>query len=238
MLYEQLYETSERTSRKSVSASLQVISGSLESTTRESVGIDQKMRAVELELDNRNLIGTLDSPNDYFRATMRMRWGLFNDYGKRPDDEPALVYFGGFDKRGPLLVGLGGSSKHVVGHEGASSTYSRSATPILVEWLLAGVQNNAPPELPEWHPANDMHSVYSAMAIALHYLRPPNLRLEFVAKTLSVGDVDGCEMWIGAPKARVILGSPLWVAQAPPYVGSGGANHWGLDEGWSQDDSD
>jgi hypothetical protein len=61
-----------------------------------------------------------------------MRWGLFNDQGTRPQDEPALVYFGGINKEEiPIVVGLGGSSMHVEGHRGATSTYSRSAGPPL-----------------------------------------------------------------------------------------------------------
>src|SRR5207245_954264 len=58
----------------------------------------------------------------------------------RPDDDPPLVYFGGLDKDNGVLLGLGGSSKHVVGHDGATSTQSRSVTPALVMALLRGLE--------------------------------------------------------------------------------------------------
>ena len=118
MLYEQIYKSSKRTRRTSISAVTPIGSASLESASEENVGRDEKLRAVEEELDERRLMGALDEPKDYFRGTMRMRWGLFDDCGSRPEDEPALVFFGGFDKTDSLIVGLGGSSKHVAGHEG------------------------------------------------------------------------------------------------------------------------
>lgn len=65
-----------------------------------------------------------------------MRWGLYDDLGELPETESALVYFGGFDRDVPPIVGLGGSARHVTGHQGASSTYSRSATTVLVKWGL------------------------------------------------------------------------------------------------------
>ena len=230
MLYEQIYESSTHATRKSVSGGASFASGSIESTTQEVVSFDEKLRAVEDELEHRQLIGSLDDPKEYCRAIMPMRWGLYDDLGRRPETEPALVYFGGFDKDVPLVVGLGGSARHVTGHQGASSTYSRSATPVLVKWLLAGIEHGGPPKLPKWHSAFDMHDLYAAIAIAQHYLKPPTQNLEFVAKTLSVGRVDACEPFIGVSSAKVILGTPLFVAQAPPYLDE--ENHWGLDEQW------
>jgi hypothetical protein len=234
MLYEQIYDSSTRTTRKSATGGPSFASGTIESTTQEVVTLDEKLRAVEEEFEYRKLIGSLDDPNEYCRGIMPMRWGLYDDLGERPEAEPALVYFGGFDRDVPLVVGLGGSARHVIGHQGASSTYSRSATPVLVKWLLAGIEHGGPPKLPEWDSAFDMHDVYAAIAIAQHYLKPPTQNLEFVAKTLTVGRVNDCEAFIGVASATVILATPLWVAQSPPYLDE--ENHWGLDDQWETRD--
>src|SRR5688572_14875697 len=170
MLYEQIH-TSTRHTRKT-SAKLGVFS--LESTSDESVDDEDKLRAVERELEERQLIGTLDEPKDYVKGIMKMRWGLFDDSGRRPEDEPPLVFFGGFDPAEPLAVGLGGSSRHVVGHEGATSTQSRSSTGAMVRWLLAGQERDGPPELPGWWDEDaEKSNLFGAIAMAIHYLRPP-----------------------------------------------------------------
>lgn len=229
MLYAQMYAPSGH-KRKVLSALTPIGSASIESDSEEKVGIDRKVRLVEEELEQRQIIGTLQEPKTYFKATMPMRWGLFDDRGQRPDDEPALVYFSGFEKTEPLIVGLGGSSKHVVGHEGASGTWSRSSTPVIVRWLVSAVQRDSPPDLPQWGDnQREETELYEAMAIALHYLKPPTQDLEFVAKTLAIGTLFGLEHFTGVPSARVILGTPLYVAQAHPLPDE---NTWGLDNQW------
>jgi hypothetical protein len=138
------------------------------------------------------------------------------------------VYFGGFDKAVPLIVGLGGSSMHVTGYEGASSTWSRSATPEIVRWLVAGLQQDSPPE-PKWWDSGQQDELFAAIAIALHYLKPPTQDLEFLAKTLTTGTVNGYESFVDVPSAKVILGTPLYVAQTHPLPDE---DRWGLDEQW------
>ena len=191
MLYEQLYKPPGNKRRK-LSAGIPLVSASIESDSEERIQLDQKLRLVEEELDARQLVGSLEEPKTYFKGTMPMRWGLFDDGGHRPENEPALVYFGGFDKDVPLIVGLGGSSKHVTGHEGASSTWSRSATPEIVRWLVAGLQQDGPPE-PKWWVRDQEKELFAAIAIALHNLKPPTQDLEFLAKTLTTGTVEGYE---------------------------------------------
>jgi hypothetical protein len=53
------------------------------------------------------------------------------------------------------------------------------------------------------------------MAVALHYFPPPSYNLTFLAKTLSTGVLSGYDYMIGVQKARMILGTPIWVSQAP-----------------------
>jgi hypothetical protein len=162
-----------------------------------------------------------------------MRWGLYNDAGMRPDGDPALVYFGGFDKAEvliPLMVGLGGSTCHVVGYEGASSTGSRSYAQRLVPWLLASAHEGESPSFPGWWDMEDEKgSVFRAMAVALHYLKPPTQNMQFLARTLLTGTLEGHEMFTGAARTRVLLGSPIYVAQAHSLPSD---DRWGLDEQW------
>lgn len=230
MLYEQIHVSSKRIIKNTISSKVPFISGAHESSAEETPDRDDKLRAVEDELTYRQLVGTPDEPKDYFKGSMRMRWGLYNDYGTRPEEEPPLVYFGGFEKAIPLIIGLGGSSKHVVGHEGSTNTHSRSSTPTLVRWLLSGMEYDCSPIIPLWRDRRSEESeLFSAIAIALHYLRPPTQELEFLAKTLASGTLYGYEYITGFSEAKIVLGTPLYVAQVHPLPES---NDFGLDNDW------
>jgi hypothetical protein len=74
-------------------------------------------------------------------------------------------------------------------------------------------------------PSHGEDEVYTAMAIAQHYLRPPTQKLEFFAKTLMAGGTHGCELYIGVPAVKVILGTPLYVSLVEPYPED---NHSGI----------
>jgi hypothetical protein len=129
---------------------------------------DDRLRAVEEELIKRNFVGTPQHPKEYFKGTLPMRWGLYNDLETRPAGFPPLVYFGGMPNI-PLVVGLGGSSVHVLGHDGATSTYSRSATPTLVKWLLQGLYDEVRAD--ELHRRLELGfdgDLYEAICVALH----------------------------------------------------------------------
>lgn len=230
MIYDQMHKASKRSSKKTLSVNAKIVSATFESSAERVVRRDEKLKAIEHELSERQLVGTPDEPKDYFKGIMRMRWGLFDDCGTRPENEPPLVYFGGFEKTLLLIVGLGGSSKHVVGHEGATSTWSRSSTPVIVKWLFSGIKYDSAPEVPAWHDKSlEESELSSAIAVALHYLRPPTQDLEFLAKTLWTGTLYGHEHMTGVPEARVVLGTPLYVAQSHPIpdeVRSGLDSEW------------
>lgn len=212
VLYEQIYKSEQTKKTRELTVKLGVLEGSGGSESQQNMDRDDMLRLVLAELEARSLVGTLEEPKDYFKGFMPMRWGFYNDYGVRGEGEAPLVYFGGFDGRQKLLVGLGGSSRHVVGCDGMTSTHSRSNTPTLTKWLMSEF---ARPELPEWKDTREEDEVYEAMALAQHYLRPPTQELEFLAKTLAVGEVDD-EQLLGAPRARALLGTPIFVAQAHP----------------------
>lgn len=230
MLYDQINRVTKRSKKKVFSMNAKLVSGSVEASSERVAGCDEKLRAVEDKIEHFQLVGTPGEPKDYFKGTMRMRWGLFDDCGTRPKDEPPLVFFGGFEKTAPLIVGLGGSSKHVVGNEGATNTYSRSSTDTIVKWLYSGLTTGSPPSIPAWR---DMHEedgeLSTAIAVALHYLKPPTQDLEFLAKTLWSGTVYGHEQFIGVREAKVVLGTPLYVVlrhHSPDELKFGLDNEW------------
>lgn len=192
--------------------------------TDEDLDEDDMLRAVITELEDARQVGSIHEPNLYIKGVMPMRWGLYNDAGTRPEEESPLVYFGGLDNESCTLLGLGGSSKHVVGHNGATSTYSRSVTPALVRALLDGLEYPVPARPEWWDKRAEEDEVYTAVAVAQHYLRPPTQNLEFFGKTLMTGEAHGCEHFIGIPKANVILATPLYVAMAAPLPED---DHWG-----------
>lgn len=203
---------------------------SSKSESDDSIDEDDMLKAVIERLESSGQVGTVEEPNLYIKGIMPMRWGMYNDNGRRDADQGPLVYFGGLDVDAPMLLGLGGSSKHVIGHEGATSTTSRSSTPALVDALCRGIE---PGEFERFYPEEEREEdqIYRAIAIAQHYLRPPTQNLEFVAKTLMVGNIHGVEQYIGIEETKVILGTPLYVALAAPYPND---DHWGI----IPDDSD
>jgi len=243
MLYEQL--SSKTSAKKSMewNVKLGVVSAKGSRTTEEKVDRDEMVTRVVEELEARDQLGSLREPKNFIRDTFPVRWGFYNDCRTRPEDEPALVYFGGFEHnlfQHPLLLGMGGSSCHVVGHEGATSTWSRSSTATLTRWLLAGLQTGERPASAQYCEVGDLPSMreeedeaFGAMAVAQHYLRPPTQEVEFVAKTLAIGEVVGMESFIGVKKATAILATPLYVAQAELFNDN---QKWGLsDEDWLLD---
>lgn len=175
--------------------------------TDDEVTTEEMLKGVIKKIDDSGEVGTVDDPRAYVKGTLLMRWGLFNDQG-RPPEEPPLVYFGGKTER--TVFGLGGSSRHVLSVYGASNTSSRSATPELVAHLLRGL------EMPfkGWN-VNKYCAPLDAVAWATHNLKPPDVTLEFLARTLLSG-----ETALG-PFARgktmgVLLGTPLYVVLVGP----------------------
>ncbi len=227
MLFEQIYETTKKTQKTAIGGKVLGLSASAESTEEESFDRDDKIKAVEEELMERKCVGTPEKPKDYFKGKMLMRWGMFDDCGTRPESEAPLVYFSGMDMRIPLIVGLGGSSKHVLGQEGATSTNSRSYTATIVRWLFSGLKTEQPAYMFPFDRSFEDQEMSGAMAAALHGLRPPTQELEFLAKTLFEGKLHGHEHMTGVPESKVLLGTPLYVTLTSHLSDS---NKYGLDE--------
>jgi hypothetical protein len=196
-------------------------------------GRDDKVRAVENYLLERNLVGTPQAPKEYFKGILPMRWGLYNDLESRPENTPALVYFGGFDPITPVIVGLGGSSMHVVGHAGATSTYSRSDTPTVVRWISKGLYHERSIDgLQRKLQFGIGGDLFGGVGAALYHLKPPTQQLEFLAKTLSSAKCEGLEYLSGCKETEVVLGIPLYVQQTRPL--SEKKTGFGLDDEWKE----
>ena len=184
--------------------------------TEEASDRDAQLRAVVVALEESECIGTIESPKEYVRGTLPMRWGLLKDVG-RPNEEPPLVFFGG--EAGDTVFGFGGSSRHVIGNYGASATGSRSATPYLISHLLSGLGLplegwNAP------HPlAADDYDYQTFIAVILateHLLKKqgPTQNLEFLAKTLITDTYPN--PYREDRRTNFVLGTPLYVALSRP----------------------
>jgi len=225
MLYPQIGSRGD--ARKTIEWKLSAGVGSLSRKVEreETVDEDDMLKAVMQELEEAGQVGTVYEPNLYIKGVMPMRWGMYDDAGMRDPADGPLVYFGGLDAEQGVLLGLGGSSRHVMGHEGATSTYSRSCTPALVTALLRGIESGLAEPPASEDPREGEDEVYKAIAIAQHYLRPPTQNLEFFAKTLMAGATHGCRPYIGVPEVKVVLGTPLYVAMAAPYPKDA---HWGI----------
>jgi hypothetical protein len=226
MLYDQFVATSGPFSGN-ISLEIPGVKASLGTSKEEPPSDEERLILVESELRKRDLVGTIMEPRDYFADEIPMRWGLFDDQGHRPLGEAPLVFFGGIEKEEQIIVGLGGSSKHVVGHEGASSTYSRSTASAIVSWMLAGLADMTPVGWGD--PEGERQQVLAGIGIALHYLRPPTQRLRFLAKTLLAGTIPGHEHMTGFSAARGLLGTPIYVSMVNPPKNE---DRWGLDDQW------
>src|ERR1051325_3876826 len=111
----------------------------------------------------------------------------------------------------PMVLGLGGSSCHVLGYQGASGTYSRSNTRALYDWMLSGIETGNAPDRPGWSDGDaDEYNALSATAMSVYYLDGPKQRLEFLAKTLLDSPLHGYEHFTGTSETRVVLATPLW----------------------------
>jgi hypothetical protein len=65
-------------------------------------------------------VGSVDQPDEYIDDSMMLKWG---DYAPNWDEKSPVVYYGGETDR--TIVGLGGSSKHIIGNQGDTSSHSQ-----------------------------------------------------------------------------------------------------------------
>jgi hypothetical protein len=211
MLYHQVANRQKTKSSIEWKIDIKAFSLSKKSETEEELDDDDKLRLVKVELEDRQLIGSLEEDKPYIKGILPMRWGIYNDSSFRPENEGPLVWFSGLEDN--LLLGMGGSSIHIDGCYGLTSTGSRSATPALVHFLRRGMEEGNVSACRQGESQDEDQELCSAMALANYFLKGPVQSLEFVARVL----------WCRRKYMRVrpftegygqaILATPLYVAQ-------------------------
>lgn len=208
-LYGQIEKSPKKTKLK-WKLNLHAVSNERETETSGELNDEQKLQLVLRELDEQQLVGSIEDRKPYIRGLLPMRWGIYEDDGMRPSNQGPFVYFG--SDSDDVLLGMGGSSHHVESWYGVTATGSRSATPALVEFLLHGIDIGERPLRFERADRQDMEKLYEAMALANHYLRGPVQNLEFVAKVLCRDEQCRIKPW-GPELGAAILATPLYVRQ-------------------------
>ncbi len=213
MLYRQIAPQQKTKSTIEWKIDVKAFSLSRKSEVEDELDNDDKLRLVTAELEDRQLVGSLDDDKPYIMGILPMRWGMYNDSNFRPDNEGPLVWFSGLED--DLLLGMGGSSCHIEGCYGLTSTGSRLVTPALVHFLRGGMDEGCvSTRLHPWsEPHDEDQELCSAMALANYYLRGPIQSLEFVAKVLWRGREHMRIRPFTDGYGRAILGTPLYVAQ-------------------------
>ena len=165
-----------------------------------------KLDLVSSYLEKEGSIGTVDSPKQYFKGILPMRWG---PYGR--DEKSQLVYFGGITDAGTVL-GLGGSMDHVLEKErGSSHAHSHSLSFAIANKLSEELDIPGTPKdkyeiegVSRTFALND-ESYLESVSLATDQMEGPLQNLEFLAQKLIAG---------GGDDRRVVLGTPIYVAVA------------------------
>jgi uncharacterized protein DUF7019/TIR domain-containing protein len=177
--------------------------GTSTSARQDSIG---KLATVVADLVRGGRVGTIDEPKEYFAGAMPMRWGpcLFTGVEKLVS---GLVYFGGITET--TVVGLGGSTRHVIGEVGSAKPGLHSILPGFMLQLGKELGQSLPTlQIPDFGDPRLADNTLGAVYIATMYAKGPSQELEFVAKRLQYGTCP--EQW-GRSK-QVLIGTPLYVA--------------------------
>lgn len=159
--------------------------------------LHSKLQIVERYLDDQNLVGDLSVPKSYVKATRKMRWGPY---------APGLVYFGSADD---VILGLGGSEKHVLGNVGSSHAHSHSATPYLIAALREQIKGFKGP----FEREDSESFALAGVELATTQMSGIQQNMAFVAKVLLKFPSNSFDYtWHGRSGKPVILGSPLYVS--------------------------
>ncbi|WP_033342107.1 DUF7019 family protein [Catenuloplanes japonicus] len=194
MLLPQMDRGSTRSRTWEIGFDLKVLRGGLTGEPRAGADRVERLERVVRWLHDHGDLGTVDQPGQFVWGLMPMRWGPMTGLDGLP-----MIYLGGED--GKTVVGLGGSRKHVFGLPGAEVAPETSLSRSMLPSLLKGI---TPPQA---DPAPDGEAAaLAAVHAATTGLRGVPQTMEFIAKRLLQGD--------GPDGTTVLLGSPLYVAQA------------------------
>ncbi|MDN3258626.1 SAVMC3_10250 family protein [Streptomyces sp. CSDS2] len=204
MLLSQLDPSSAARRTTEVGVDLKVVNGRRSVETSPDTDPVSRLDRVLKRLEKDDAIGTVEEPGPFFCGRLPMRWGALAH-----GDDMSLVFFGGLT--GHTVVGLGGSTRHVLGSSADAAggpPLARSLLPSLLDGLrldpriaaLFTTAGSGPSAGPDG-------LALRAVREAAHRLGGPAQTVEFVAKRL----LHGPDPEAGGA-AAVLLGSPLYVA--------------------------
>jgi hypothetical protein len=211
MLFAQISRNILKKISADLNINLGVVSVSLKEKQSEQTRFD-KVNVVSNYINNHLEVGSIDSPQSYFKGTMPMKWGPIFDTGPYHD----LVYFAGKTERTSL--GLAGSMWHVIGSpKGSGSWGLPSGGHFILKALREfssdiGISTDNTDPIPDSYYTDPEHKgdLYD-IDIARQLVRGPEERLEFLARRLVEGTLD--YKTTDFPLApHVLLGSPIYVA--------------------------
>lgn len=172
-----------------------------------------KLNVIIKHIEKQYGVGTVDSPKEYFKGVLPMRWG---PYGFVPPGESNnFIYFGGKTTSGTIL-GLGGSIHHLIGEQrGESNPHSHSGTYAIVSRLSKELDLPMDSSTDQIVREDRMLSSFNrselenfdsdSVRLATEQMEGPIQNLEFLAKKLLEVKVGG---------THVVLGTPIYVALA------------------------
>lgn len=212
-----LYPQIPRNVLDKIAGELKINLGFLNLTLKDNQG-NEKTRYDKLQLISRYIekqcnVGTVDSPKEYFKGVLPMRWGPYGDMMVNENEH--LVYFVGMTNSETIL-GLGGSMHHIIGEErGESRPHSHSATFAIISKLSKelDIQVDDRTELKTMH-FNDSELSLRAVMLATTQMDGPIQNFEFLAKKLLEGETENFNATGSYTKTYVVLGTPIYVAFA------------------------
>lgn len=211
MLYAQIPQNSKYKISKELKIDLKILSTSFKEIKSEETRYSKLKIVIDFIEKNLN-IGTIDNlgkffeetvhnPSDYFKGTLPMKWG--------PSSYTSDTVFFGCSDKGNYFIGLGGSSKHVIGNRGtgaslvpSSSTTSHLLSVIKKELQLLNIENGN-----SWE--NEDFALENVYYFTKN-MNGPTQQIEFLARNLLQGYTNDHE----GDLARVIFGTPIYVAIA------------------------
>jgi hypothetical protein len=158
-------------------------------------------------------IGTVDNPDQYIEDTLPMRWGMLTT-----TPENSIAFFAADTDK--TTVGLGGSAQHLLGPSGGGEIGYNSLTPALMDCLYKELGWGADHfrDLGGTSDRTDEIFLRAVHASATDMVGPKQ-NLEFIAKRLLYGTVEGVEIdplkiSVATMDRLVLLATPLYVALA------------------------
>lgn len=178
-----------------------------------------KLNTLLAYLNEHNEIGRVENPKEFFKGELILRWGEFPDTG--------LVYFTGITNE--VLLGLGGSLKHVTGNKPIKELESGgSRTAGIRRSLIEELELTPLIETLDQQDQRDRNALVDAddesmiwaIENACGRMVGARDRLEFVAYRLKVWESDQIPDYLGTVQRgqdlifynKVILGTPIYVA--------------------------